>query len=151
MASKAEELGFKAKIQTDSLVGRAREAAKNIVEELHKTPPKTALLYGGETTLVVHDTKSKGGRNMHFALSALQYLKDDELIIGLASDGRDNGDFAGAICDKMTKEKAFAKKLDILEYLDANNEYPFFEAVGDYILTGITGSNVSDLIIAIKN
>ncbi len=151
MANKAEELGFKAKIQTDSLTGRAREVAKNIMEDLHKMPEKTALFYGGETTLVVRNSLSKGGRNMHFALSALQYLKDDELIIGLASDGRDNGDFAGAICDKMTKEKAFAKKLDILEYLDANNEYPFFEKAGDYILTGITGSNVSDLIIAIHD
>jgi len=150
MANKTEELGFKAKIQTDSLAGHTREIAKNIVEELRGIPSKSVLLYSGETTLVVHDAKSKGGRNMHFALSALQYLKDDELIIGLASDGRDNGDFAGAICDKITKEKVAKLGLDTGQFLDKNNEYPLFEKVGDYILTGVTGSNVSDLIIAIK-
>ena len=151
MAQKAKELGFEAKIKTNSLIGRTREAAKNIIEELHAAEAKTVFLYGGETTLVMHSTKSRGGRNLYFALSALRYLKDDELIVGLASDGRDNGDFAGAICDKITKEKAFAEKLDIIEYIEANNEYPFFEKVGDYILTGVTGSNISDLIIAIKD
>jgi glycerate-2-kinase len=34
--------------------------------------------------------------------------------------------------------------------LKNNNSYPVFEKAGNYLLTGDTGSNVSDLIIAIK-
>jgi len=39
---------------------------------------------------------------------------------------------------------------DIEKNLNENTSYTFFEAVGDYLATGDTGSNVSDLIIAIK-
>ena len=80
----------------------------------------------------------------------MRFLKEREVVLALASDGRDNSDIAGAICDIMTRDVALRKNLDIEAYLADNNEYPFFQAVGDYILTGDTGSNVSDLIIAIK-
>ena len=87
---------------------------------------------------------------MELALSALRFLKEREVVLALASDGRDNSDIAGAICDIMTRAGAAEHNLDIEKYLDDNNEYPFFKKVGDYLLTGDTGSNVSDLIIAIK-
>jgi glycerate-2-kinase len=37
------------------------------------------------------------------------------------------------------------------EVFRANNDaYSFFEKIGDYLDTGDTGSNVSDLIVALK-
>ncbi|OHA01634.1 MAG: hypothetical protein A3C12_00855 [Candidatus Sungbacteria bacterium RIFCSPHIGHO2_02_FULL_49_20] len=149
MAEKAKELGFASEVRTQNLVGEARDAGKTIVEDLHSAPPKSALLYGGETTVTVRG-HGKGGRNMELALSALRFLKEREAVLALASDGRDNSDIAGAICDIMTRENAVRQNLNIEKYLADNNEYPFFQAVGDYLLTGDTGSNVSDLIIAIK-
>lgn len=149
MAEKAKEFGFLPEVRTENLVGEARDAAKIVVEELHAAPPKSALLYGGETTVTVRG-HGKGGRNMELALAVLRSLKENELVLALASDGRDNSDIAGAICDIMTRENAAKQNLDIEKYLADNNEYPFFQAVGDYLLTGDTGSNVSDLIIAIK-
>lgn len=88
---------------------------------------------------------------MEFALATLQLLKEGEVVLALASDGRDNSDVAGAMCDIITKRNADKKRLKAEQYLNDNNEYPFFQAVGDYLMTGDTGSNVSDLIIALKS
>lgn len=149
MAEKARELGFAPQVKTTTLVGEARTVAASIMEELHAAPSRTALLYGGETTVIV--TKpGKGGRGLEAVLAACSALETGELFMSVASDGRDNTDFAGALCDIMTKEKARERGLNVSEYLDNNASYRFFELVGDEILTGDTGSNVSDLIIAIK-
>ena len=37
------------------------------------------------------------------------------------------------------------------EFLAKNDIYSFFEQVGNYVMTGDTGSNVSDLVIALKS
>lgn len=149
MREKAQELGFTPAVRSAAITGETREVAQRVVEELHAAPPKSALLYGGETTVTVKG-KGKGGRNLEFALSALRLMQSGEVVMAVASDGRDNSDFAGAICDTITKEKAATKNLDLETYLNENNEYPFFEAIGDYLMTGDTGSNVSDLVIALK-
>jgi len=149
MEAKAKELGFAAKICTACLNGEAREVGLALTKDLHKAGPKTAFLYGGETTVTVRG-HGKGGRNLELALSALREIQDDELIMTIASDGADNGPFAGAICDRITKKAIGDKNLDYKAALDENNAYPFFEKIGNYILTGGTGSNVSDLVIALK-
>lgn len=149
MATKAKELGFKPKIRQTAFQGEAREVGKTILKELRKAPPRSALLYGGETTVTVQG-KGKGGRNQEVSLGALAGVKNGEFLFSFASDGRDNTDFAGGICDIIVREKAKAANADIEEYLKNNNAYAFYEKVGGYVRTGNTGSNVSDLIIAIK-
>ncbi len=149
MQKKAEETGYAAAIRTDTLQGEAREVAKQILEEVHNAPPKSVLLYGGETTVTIKG-RGKGGRNMELALSGLRFVSENECLISLASDGRDNTDFAGGTCDMLGKEKAKTAGLKIETFLNDNNAYEFFKQTGDYVLTGNTGSNVSDLIIAIK-
>jgi len=147
MAAKARTSGFTPEICTDCLRGEAREEGEKIMAALHKSKPGAALLYGGETTVTVRGN-GKGGRNQELALSALHFVKDGEILVSIASDGWDNGEAAGAICDKITKEKA--GNLDVEDYLARNDSYAFFEKTGAQIMTGETGSNVSDLIIAIK-
>ena len=71
--------------------------------------------------------------------------------MAFASDGEDNTDMAGAICDKMTREKARKRGLKPEKYLKEHDSYNFFAALGAHFSTGKTGSNVSDLIIALKN
>src|SRR3990167_886487 len=149
MAEKAKELGFHAKIRTSVLTGEARDVAKTIVEDLQKAAPRTVLLYGGETTVTIKHP-GKGGRNLELGLSSLRFLQEGHVLLPLASDGRDNTDFAGAICDMITKKKALDENLSLEEYLENNRSYDFFERVQEYLLCGNTGSNVSDLIIAIR-
>lgn len=147
MHDAAKKIKLPVKIVSNSLSGEAAKRGNEIAQKLHSA--KGVLLYGGETTVRIRGN-GKGGRNMELALSALRFLKDDELVLTLASDGRDNSDFAGAICDKTTKEKALKLRLSVEKYLKENNSYEFFKKTKDNLITGETGSNVADLIIGIK-
>jgi glycerate-2-kinase len=73
------------------------------------------------------------------------------LIISLNSDGWDNTEFAGAIGDKMTLEKAEKLKLDIDKFLENNDSFHFFKKTKDGIITGRLPVNVADLIILCKS
>ena len=152
MKKSAEKLGYKAIIKTNSFFGEASKIGPNLIKELTKAGNKSALLYGGESTVTIIKKAGKGGRNQELVLSALPYIKKGQLIVSFDTDGRDNTDFAGAFGDLHTVEKARKLKLIPSEYLarEQNNSYRFFEKVGDYLLTGNTGSNVSDIIIAMK-
>jgi glycerate-2-kinase len=150
MAKKALELGFSPHIKTNELSGEAKEKAIEILNELKKYPSNTALLYGGETTVTISG-RGRGGRNLEMVLAAGFYIEDNELFLAFDSDGRDHGEFAGAIADKITKKIILENQEEAKMYLLNNDEYPFFEKFGNYLYTGDTGSNVSDLIIVLKN
>ncbi len=149
MAAKAKELGYRATVATDTLSGEAREAGKFVIGELAKLPPKSAALFGGETTVTITGAGT-GGRNQELALSALVGLGEGEAVASFASDGVDNGPPAGALCDTMIQTNATKLGLDPMKFLAENDSFHFFEKTGGHIITGQTGSNVSDLVIALK-
>ncbi len=149
MCGAAEKLGFRAEIRGSDLMGEASEAGRTIAETLHAAPAKSVLLWGGETTVTVRGT-GRGGRNLELVASALRFVRDGEEILSLASDGRDHGPFAGAICDTITKKVIADANIDLEQFLTDNDTYGLFEKIGNYLTTGDTGSNVSDLIIALK-
>lgn len=153
-AQKARELGFSPKIRSYSFHGEAQKLGARFMRELHNASAGTALLYGGESTVTMPESfmvrHGKGGRNMELALSALRYIRRGEALAAVATDGRDNTNFGGAIADMFTKEKA--KKLGARagEYLLRHSSYDFWSAVGDYLLLGDTGSNASDIVVALR-
>jgi len=149
MKEVAERKGAKAKINSYDFSGHARHVGAGVVDALKIAPPDTFLLYGGESTVVLK-AGGKGGRNREVSLSALRFASDHDVIISLASDGRDNTEFAGGICDIITKQKAIRFGLNPREYLDRNDSFNFFVKTGDYIDTGDTGSNISDLIVGVR-
>ncbi len=150
MKNEAVRRGYETVIINDCLTGEARDLGRAIVKKLHASTPKTALLYAGESTVTLGARSGAGGRNQEMALAALEDIRDDELILPFASDGHDNTDHAGAIADGTTRAHAREQNLSIEEHLDAHRAYDFFTATGDALITGYTGSNVSDLIIALK-
>jgi glycerate-2-kinase len=123
--------------------------ASQVVTELHAATPRTALLYGGETTVTVRG-RGRGGRNIELALAALAAVAEEELLLTLATDGRDNGHLAGALADLVTREAARRAGLDPRAYLDENDSYGFFGRVRHALETGATGANVADLIVALR-
>jgi glycerate-2-kinase len=149
MKREAERRGYRAEIRDKRFSGEARDVGKRIARELRAAPPKTALLYGGETTVTVRHG-GRGGRNQEFILGALQDVPDGGIVISSTSDGRDNTEFGGALCDRMTKERAAQQHLDAQAYLAENRSYDFFASAGDALIMGDTGSNVSDLVVAMK-
>jgi glycerate 2-kinase len=150
MAGAARAAGLAAETRTATLTGEAREVAKDIVRDLQAAPRGTVLLFGGETTVTVRGA-GRGGRNLELALAALESLGDDGLVLTLASDGRDNGDLAGAIADAETRRAAQRAGADPGAYLRANDSYGFFERVGQALETGATGANVADLVVALRS
>jgi glycerate-2-kinase len=150
MAEKAKKLKLTPKIATLTLSGEARDAAKKIIKDLKSSAPKTALLYGGELTVTLKGKNPCGGRLQEFGLSAVRFIDKKILLAAVASDGRDNNKFGGVICDAITKRKAKKINLNIENYLKENRSSDFWSKTGDYLRLGDTGSNVSDLIIAIQ-
>ena len=68
------------------------------------------------------------------------------IVASVGTDGIDGPtDAAGAIADSTTAVRARAARLSPGDYLSDNNAYAFFDALGDLIQTGPTGTNVGDL------
>lgn len=150
MQEAAVKRGYAAEVVNDRFTGEARDIGHTIVEKLHNAPANTALLYAGESTVPITGSAGAGGRNQELALATLDDIRAGELVLSFASDGHDNSDHAGAIADTETFAHVEVKKLSTTEYLDAHRSYDFFTTTGDALVTGYTGSNVSDLIIALK-
>ena len=146
MKQKAIDLHNTAKIFSDEFQADAGEAGKKLIGE---APPHSVLLTGGETSLKVMGS-GEGGRNQHLVLAALPYISNGTVIASFDSDGWDNTPACGAIADFQTVEKAKSRSLDSKKYLDNNDSFAFFKAVGDAILTDRLPTNVSDIMIVFK-
>ena len=158
MEKHARKLGLNSLILSSMIEGEAREAAKVIAAialEVRRSgipvKPPAAIIAGGETVVTVRGG-GRGGRNQEFALSAALQIEGVEgiAIAAMGSDGIDGPtDAAGAVVDGETSRKAREMGLDPLRFLDDNNSYEFFKAVGGHIVTGPTGTNVNDFYIAV--
>ncbi len=149
MAKKAEELGYQAKIETTTLAGEAAEVGKSLATR--PLEPKTALLFGGETTVISKNSSGQGGRNQELALAALTKLGDNRLVLACASDGWDNGPAAGAIADQETILSVEQGGLQPEVALGGHDSFTFWSKTDSQIITGKTGANVSDLMLILKD
>ena len=149
MAKKAGELGLQAEIISTELYDEVDEAINKIFSAQKEN---TVILAAGEPNLVVKKKGGSGGRNLFMAMRALKMnvIDNDSVFIPLASDGMDNSDAAGAVVDKNTIENIKKLNINLDTYLENYDAYPVFKQSGDMITTGITGSNVSDLMILLN-
>jgi glycerate 2-kinase len=152
--AEARRLGFHTLVLSTFVEGEAREVARvhaGIAKEIRASgrPVRkpACVISGGETTVTVRG-KGLGGRNQEFALAAaigIAGLRDAVILSG-GTDGTDGPtDAAGAIADGTTITRAEALSLNAAAFLANNDSYHFFEATGDLIKTGPTGTNVADL------
>ena len=98
--------------------------------------------------------EGKGGRNQEFALAAAIDIQDlpGVCILSAGTDGTDGPtDSAGALCDNTTVARAARERLDPNAFLNRNDSYHFFKALGDLIQTGPTGTNVMDVRLMVIN
>ncbi|MDP3997870.1 MAG: DUF4147 domain-containing protein [Candidatus Andersenbacteria bacterium] len=146
MKKTAADLGYQAKIFNDHLTGEARLVGVDLARAV---AAGQALIAAGETTVTVTG-QGTGGRNQELTLGALATLPDNTLVLSCASDGVDNSPPAGAIADDLVKQKAANLKLDPSTYLQNNDSLNFFQAVEAAIITGPTGINIADLMLAIR-
>ena len=147
-AREAHSLGYRPRILSNIVSGEARDVARTHIDILRKVGRRPAcLLAGGETTVTVKG-KGHGGRNQELALAAAIAMEGlpDVLALCAGTDGTDGPtDAAGALATGKSITRARRLGLDPSKFLDDNNSYPFFSALGDLVKTGPTGTNVMDI------
>jgi hydroxypyruvate reductase len=150
--AKAGALGYDLLRLDDAVVGEARTTAvahlRAVLARAAGLRRPACIVSSGETT--VHVTgQGKGGRNQEFALAAADVLSATGAFAAVCSVGTDGidgpTDAAGALVDSTTLDRAAAAGLVPARYLQNNDAYAFFDALGDLINTGPTGTNVGDL------
>jgi glycerate 2-kinase len=155
VAKTAREMGYDARIVTTELDGEAQVRGAEIAREIITHPPKTMLIYGGETTVSLPiNCTGKGGRNQELGLAAAIELAVHGVpawVITLATDGTDGPtDAAGVRVNEKTIDRALALGLDANLTLDRHDSYSFFQQLGDLQIIGATGTNVADISVAIR-
>ena len=157
-ARAAAARGYDVRYLNEPTVGEARDAARPVVRDACTqrllSPGPLCVIGGGETTVTVHGS-GHGGRNQELALSMVPLLDDPEVqVVALCcgTDGVDGPtDAAGAIVDNTSARRARDAHMSVAAYLSDNNSYAFFDALGDLVRHGPTGTNVGDLQIILIN
>jgi glycerate 2-kinase len=174
-AREAEQRGFEPRVETVPLEGEAREVGADVARRALEAqegmtestgrgrpagggaprpgigPRPACLLRGGETTVTVTGS-GRGGRNQELALGAGLALEGAQgiLVASLGTDGVDGPTpAAGALVDGTTLARARERGLDPHDALHRNDTFPFFDALGDLLLSGPTGTNVMDLVVTL--
>ena len=147
--TEAQRQGFSVEIDNGCDDWDYERAADYLLERLRSLRRKSGrvcLISGGEVTVKVSNGGT-GGRNQQFALACAAQISGEAItVLSAGTDGIDgNSPAAGAIVDGSTLERAKARGLDPDAQLAGFNAYPFFQALGDAIMTGPTGNNLRDL------
>lgn len=153
--SEAEGLGYQTLILSSMVEGETKDVArvhtaiaKEILKSGRPIPAPACIISGGETTVTIKG-KGKGGRNQEFCLMAaidIQGLPHRVVILSGGTDGNDGPtDAAGALIDTTTITKGKEMGLDVLDYLEDNDSYYFFQKTKDLLMTGPTNTNVMDV------
>lgn len=110
--------------------------------------PSGLYIFGGEPTTELPANPGRGGRNQALALLMAREIagRDDITILVAGTDGSDGptGDAGGYVTGRTWAEGAE----DALARADAGT---YLAAQGALVTTGPTGTNVMDLMIAVKS
>jgi glycerate 2-kinase len=158
-AEAARAMGVNAYILSDEIEGESREVGK-VHAALARAAAKgqgpfqkpCVILSGGETTVTIKPqpagtARGRGGRAGEFCMGLAEALQGQSGVWALAADtdGIDGiEDNAGARVSPDTLSRALALGHKIDAYLQRNDAYGYFEALGDLVITGPTHTNVND-------
>jgi hydroxypyruvate reductase len=163
-AEAARAAGMAAYILSDEMEGESREVgkvhaalARAVANKGQPFQRPCVILSGGETTVTVRPlaaglVRGRGGRAGEFCLGLAQALQGQNNVYALAADtdGIDGvEDNAGARVEPATLCRALAMGMKIDAYLERNDAYAFFAALGDLVSTGPTFTNVNDFRVVL--
>ena len=158
-AREARAAGLEAHILSDEIEGESREVGKVHAAlaraVAHRGQPfgkPCVILSGGETTVTIRKQpegtpRGRGGRAGEFCLGLAQALQGQPNVWAIAADtdGIDGvEDNAGAFVAPDTLQRALAQGMKVDAFLDRNDAYGYFSAIGDLVVTGPTHTNVND-------
>jgi hydroxypyruvate reductase len=158
-AAAARAAGVEPHILSDEIEGESREVgkvhaalARAVAQRGQPFSRPCVILSGGETTVTVRKQppgtpRGRGGRAGEFCLGLAQGLQGQPAVHALAADtdGIDGvEDNAGAYVSPDTVQRALSQGMKVAAYLDRNDAYGYFSAIGDLVRTGPTHTNVND-------
>ena len=158
-AAAARAAGVEAHILSDEIEGESREVAKvhaalarAVAQRGEPFARPCVILSGGETTVAVKKqpegaARGRGGRAGEFCLGLAQALQAQDNVWALAADtdGIDGIEGnAGAFVAPETLARAAAQGMKATTFLERNDAYGWFDALGDLVVTGPTHTNVND-------
>ncbi len=158
-AQAARDAGLAAYILSDAMEGESREVGqvhaalvRAVAEQNQPFARPCVVLSGGETTVTLRPRvsgapKGRGGRAGEFCMGLARGLQGQTGVYALAADtdgidGVENNAGAHVSPDTLLRAQALDMKLE--SYLDRNDSYGYFEALGDLFITGPTYTNVND-------
>lgn len=129
----------------------------------------TILVWGGETTVTLTGSAGLGGRSQELALSAAEVLAEPPrgganapmtttatgrtsriTLLAAGTDGRDGPtDAAGGFADASVWRNIEAAGRDPRRDLETHNSHEALAAAGALFRTGMTGTNVMDLVLGV--
>ena len=161
MAARVRTLGWEPVVLGSTFEGEAEQTggllgafARESSQHGHPFRPGSVLIgAGGESTVRLHRTGTRsagtGGPNQELALSfARAIARGPAAVAGVFvdSDGSDGGtDAAGGCVDSTTAPAAAAGGVDLDEAVLGHDSRAALRQLGDLVITGPTGTNVSDL------
>ena len=160
-AEAASARGYRVEIAEDineqSIDEGCRMLLARLLEFRRACREPVCLISGGEFACPVRG-RGIGGRNSETVLrlamemDRLRQTTSEQtaplVALSAGTDGIDgNSAAAGAIADALTLARSRFLNLDARLFLDRSDSYTFFDAIGDSIMTGATGTNVRDVRI----
>ena len=148
----ARQAGITAVRREPRLAGEAAVAARHVCHEL-ALGSVGLQAWGGETVVRLPATPGRGGRCQHLALEAAKYIAGhaEYLVLAAGTDGRDGrSEDAGASVDGATIPRASLAGFNVDVSLAAADSGVVLEATGDLVCTGDTGTNVGDIVLALR-
>lgn len=153
-AGEARRRGYHTAVVEEPLVGDAAGAAHALTARLAAMPRDraVAVVAGGETTVRVAPG-GQGGRAQHLALAASLALRGlPAVLLAAGTDGVDGPtDAAGACVDGGTVRRAADAGASVEQALRATDSHRLLERTGDLLRTGATGTNVADVVVALRD
>ena len=149
-AAAAAARGHAVEIVAEPVVGDAGAAGRTLARRLLALPRGGALIAGGETT--VRAKGGIGGRSQHLALAAaIEIAGTPAVLLAAGTDGVDGPtDAAGACVDGETVSRAGAAGVDPVAALATTDSHTLLARTGDLIRIGPTGTNVADVVVALR-
>lgn len=162
--ARARDFGLEAALVDSALAGEAAEVGRRLAQRLldyDATNPARAqdvavnkdavLVWGGETTVTLSPEAGLGGRSQELALAAAEVLGRGGrpvTLLAAGTDGRDGPtDAAGGFADRETWSRIRASGRDPKRDLRTHHGFDALSAGGDIFKTGMTGTNVMDLVM----
>lgn len=143
---------WQVEIVSRGLAGDVEDVCARFGDAACAAPPGRCLVAAGEATLALGPSPGRGGRAQHAALLLARRIagRADLEILVAGSDGVDgNSDAAGAVVRGDTWDAVRAAGVDPDDALARRDSATALAAIGAQVVTGPTGVNHCDLLVAL--